>query len=68
MPKKYINIFQPKVPKIYPNWDFCFENKASGSPAGKEDAENALIVAVFGFISKTFLEIGKQTKFVQQLL
>jgi hypothetical protein len=30
MTKKYINIFQSK---IYPNWDFWFENEPSGNPA-----------------------------------
>jgi hypothetical protein len=29
---KYLNIFQSKAPKIYPNWDFGFENKPSGNP------------------------------------
>jgi hypothetical protein len=27
----------PKSFKIYPNWDFWFENKPSGSPALKQD-------------------------------
>jgi hypothetical protein len=31
---KYMSKFQSKVPtpKIYPNWDFWFENKPSGNP------------------------------------
>jgi hypothetical protein len=29
---KYINIFQYKALKNYPNWDFWFENKPSGNP------------------------------------
>jgi hypothetical protein len=29
----YINIFQSKALKIYPNWNFLFENKPSGNPA-----------------------------------
>jgi hypothetical protein len=24
--------------KIYPNWDFCFENKPSGNPASAQGA------------------------------
>jgi hypothetical protein len=30
---KYINISKPRPSKIYPNWDFWFENKPSGNPA-----------------------------------
>jgi hypothetical protein len=30
---KYTKNIQSKAPKIYPNWDFWFENKPSGNPA-----------------------------------
>jgi hypothetical protein len=29
---KYINFCNLRPPKIYPNWDFWFENKPSGNP------------------------------------
>jgi hypothetical protein len=32
MAMKYINIFQSKALKNYPNWDFWFESKPSGNP------------------------------------
>jgi hypothetical protein len=32
MALKHINIFQYKGLKIFPNWDFWFEDKPSGSP------------------------------------
>jgi hypothetical protein len=30
---KYTNLFHCKTLKIYPNWDFGFENMPSGNPA-----------------------------------
>jgi hypothetical protein len=30
---QYTNLFQYKAAKIYPNWDFCFENVPPGNPA-----------------------------------
>jgi hypothetical protein len=30
---KYIKVFQSRALKIYPTWDFLFENKPSGNPA-----------------------------------
>jgi hypothetical protein len=29
----YTSIFHSKASKIYPNWDFWFENKPSDNPA-----------------------------------
>jgi hypothetical protein len=31
---KYTNIFSSKAPKIYPDWDFWYENTPSGNLAG----------------------------------
>jgi hypothetical protein len=32
---KYINFLNGRPSKIYPNWDFGFENKPSGNPGAK---------------------------------
>jgi hypothetical protein len=32
--------------KIYPNWDFWFENKPSGNPGGKVVCPKVLVIVV----------------------
>jgi hypothetical protein len=40
MTKKHTNIHHSKALKIYPNWDFWFENKSSGNPDGGTASRN----------------------------
>jgi hypothetical protein len=56
MSGKYINIFPiyTRPSKIFPNWDYWFENKPSGSPGRREflffGAAVVVVVVVVGVI------------------
>jgi hypothetical protein len=70
---KYIYIFQYKYvrpTKVYPKWDFLFENKSSGNPATHKTRESARYKS-FAFARKTLkdslaIKLRFRTQFYEQ--